>query len=134
MKEQLQYYIYTEKVLADLYRKASALVSNQVERNALLEFSQEATKNAEYLNYLYNQEFGTNYDPMIPDTAITGDYRSVIDEITKQELQSFLKYRKNTIYQDDYDVKETMRYIADVKLGHILSLLGILTRLNMPSS
>ncbi|MEG0365305.1 MAG: hypothetical protein RR585_00620 [Coprobacillus sp.] len=134
MKEQLQYYIYTEKVLADLYRKASALASNQVERNALLEFSQEATKNAEYLNYLYNQEFGTNYDPMIPDTIITGDYRGVIDEITAQEIQSFLKYRKNTIYQDDYDVKETMRYIADVKLGHILSLLGILTRLNMPAS
>ncbi|MEG0451855.1 MAG: hypothetical protein RR558_02205 [Coprobacillus sp.] len=134
MKEEFQYYIYTEKVLADLYRKAAALATAQDERDALLTFSQAATKNAEYLNYLYRQEYGTNFDPMIPDTVIQGNYRSVIDEITKQEIASFLKYRKNTIYQDNVDVKETMLYISDVKLGHILSLLGILTRLNAPES
>lgn len=134
MKEQLQYYIYTEKVLADLYRKAAALASTQEEKDALLSFSQAATKNAEYLNSLYKQEYGTNFDPMIPDTVIQGDYRAVIDEITKQEIASFLMYRKNTYYQENYDLKETLRFVADVKLGHILSLLGILTRLNRPQT
>ena len=126
MKEKLQNFIYTEKLLALLYRKAAALAPTSTERNALLRFSQEATQNQAYLNYLYKQEFGTNYDPMIPEQVVQGNYRDILVEIVKQELESFLLYRGQTYFQDNKELGETLRYISDVKLGHILAVQSIL--------
>lgn len=134
MKEELQSYIYTEKLLANLYRRAAALTSDLTEQKALLAFSNEATKNAEYLNYFYKQEYGTNYDPMIPDVVIQGGYRGVLNQILEQEMASFMDIRRHTYFQENYEFRETMRAIADFKLGHILTLFAILTGLNNPDN
>lgn len=134
MKEQLQSFIYTEKLLAQLYRRAAALTTNQTEKQALLNFSQNATRNAEYLNFFYRREYGTNFDPLVPDAVIQGSYRDVINEIVKHEVDSFLQYRKQTYFQNDVEFRETMRAITDTKLGHILTLLAILTNLNNPEN
>ena len=56
-REQLQSYIYTEKLLAQLYRQAAARATMQDERQVLLSFAQNAEQNANYLNYFYRQEF-----------------------------------------------------------------------------
>lgn len=129
MRDELQNDIFTEKFLAQLYRRAAALAPNQTERNALLQFSDNATRNAEYLNHFYRQEFGTNYDPLIPDVNIQGTYQDVLNEIQKQELESFLRIRRNTYFQQDSELKDTMRFIADVKLGHILTILSIVANM-----
>ncbi|MEG0366658.1 MAG: hypothetical protein RR585_07465 [Coprobacillus sp.] len=129
MSEELQNDIFTEKFLAQLYRRAAALAPNQTERNALLQFSDNATKNAEYLNHFYRQEFGTNYDPMIPEVNLQGSYQDVLNEIQKQELESFLRLRRNTYFQQDSEFKDTMRFIADIKLGHILTILSIVANM-----
>lgn len=134
MKEQLQSYIYTEKLLALLYRKAAALAPTTEERNALLNFSKESSQNQAYLNYLYRQEYGTNYDPMIPEQIVSGSYRDILTEIVKQELESFLVYRSQTYFQNNKELGETMRYIADVKLGHILAVQSILINMNNPEN
>ena len=132
MKEEFQSYIYTEKLLAQLYRKAAALAPMQGEKDALLAFARDATQNANYLNYFYKLEYGTNYDPMIPEANIQGSYRDVLNEILKQEIRSYLEFRKQTYNQTDVEFRETMRAITDNKLGHILTLLGILTDMNKP--
>lgn len=129
MRDELQNDIFTEKFLAQLYRRAAALAPNQTEKNAMLQFSANATKNAEYLNHFYREEFGTNYDPMIPDVNVQGTYQDVLNEIQKQELESFLRLRRNTYFQQNSDYKDTMRYIADVKLGHILTILSIVANM-----
>lgn len=134
MKEQLQSFIYTEKLLAQLYRRAAPLANKQEERNVLLSFARDAEQNANYLNYFYRQEFGTNFDPMIPDGVIQGSYRNVLDEIQKQELSSYLELRKQLYRQEDFDYRETIRLITDNKLGHILTILAILTDMNIPES
>lgn len=130
MRDELQNDIFTEKFLADLYRRAAALAPNQTERNAMLQFSDNATKNAEYLNHFYREEFGTSYDPMIPDVNTQGSYQDVLNEIQKQELESFLRIRRTTYFQQDSEFKDTMRFIADIKLGHILTLLSIVANMN----
>lgn len=38
MREQLQSYIYTEKFLAQLYRRAAALASSQEEKKCIIGF------------------------------------------------------------------------------------------------
>ncbi len=129
MRDELQNDIFTEKFLAELYRRAAALAPNQTERNAMLQFSANATQNAEYLNHFYREEFGTNYDPMIPDVNVQGSYREVLNEIQKQELESFLRIRKTTCFQQDTEFKDTMRFIADIKLGHILTVLSIVANM-----
>lgn len=131
-KEELESYIYTEMLLAQLYRKAAALATRDVERNTLLQFSKEATQNAGYLNFFYRQEFGSNYDPIIPEGNLPGTYRDVLNEILNQEIRSYLTFRRQTYFQNDRDIRETMRFISDVKLGHILTILAILTDMNKP--
>lgn len=132
MKEQLQSYIYTEKFLAQLYRRTAALATSQEEKNSLLAFASDAERNANYLNYFYKLNYGTNFDPMIPDAVIQGGYREFLNEILKQELNSFLLYRKLTYNQSDIEFRETMRAISDNKLGHILTILSIIGYLNTP--
>ena len=132
MREQLQSYIYTEKFLAQLYRRAAALASSQDEKNALLAFAQNAETNANYLNYFYKLEYGVNYDPMIPEINLQGGYRAVLNEILKLEISSYLEYRKLTYNQSNNEFRETVRAIADTKLGHILTILAIITNLNTP--
>lgn len=134
MKEEFQSYIYTEKFLAQLYRKAASLATLQGEKDVLLAFSQDAQQNADYLNYFYKLEYGTNFDPMIPEGNIPGSYRDVLNEILKQEIRSYLEFRKQTYNQSNIEFRETMRAITDTKLGHILTLLAILTDLNNPEN
>lgn len=132
MREELQAFIYTEKLLEQLYRRAAALATLETERQAMLTAASNAAKNAEYLNYFYKQNFGVNFDPMVPDIVIQGGYREVINEILRLEIRSFLDLRKETYNQSDIQYKETINAITDNKLGHILVLLSILTNLNAP--
>lgn len=132
MREQLQSYIYTEKFLAQLYRRAAALASSQEEKNALLAFAQNAETNANYLNYFYKLEYGVNFDPMVPEINLQGGYRAVLNEILKLEISSYLEYRKLTYNQSNNEFRETVRAISDTKLGHILTVLAIITNLNTP--
>ena len=134
MREQLQSYIYTEKFLAQLYRRAAALASSQEEKNALLAFAQNAETNANYLNYFYKLEYGVNYDPMVPEINLQGGYRAVLNEILKLEISSYLEYRKLTYNQSNNEFRETVRAISDTKLGHILTVLAIITNLNTPQT
>lgn len=134
MREQLQSYIYTEKFLAQLYRRAAALASSQEEKNALLAFAQNAEQNAIYLNYFYKLEYGVNFDPMVPEINLQGGYRAVLNEILKLEISSYLEYRKLTYNQSNNEFRETVRAISDTKLGHILTVLAIITNLNTPQT
>lgn len=134
MREQLQSYIYTEKFLAQLYRRAAALASSQEEKNALLAFAQNAETNANYLNYFYKLEYGVNFDPMVPEINLQGGYRAVLNEILKLEISSYLEYRKLTYNQSNNEFRETVRAISDTKLGHILTVLAIITNLNAPQT
>lgn len=134
MREQLQSYIYTEKFLAQLYRRATALASSQEEKNALLAFAQNAETNANYLNYFYKLEYGVNFDPMVPEINLQGGYRAVLNEILKLEISSYLEYRKLTYNQSNNEFRETVRAISDTKLGHILTVLAIITNLNTPQT
>lgn len=131
-KSELEYFIFTETYLSQLYRKAAALAKREVERNTLLQFSQESTQNANYLNHFYRQEFGTNFDPVVPDTNAFDNYRDLLNEILSQEIRSYLQFRRQTYFQSNREFSETMRFISDVKLGHILTVLAILTELNKP--
>lgn len=134
MREQLQSYIYTEKFLAQLYRRAAALASSQEEKNALLAFAQNAETNANCLNYFYKLEYGVNFDPMVPEINLQGGYRAVLNEILKLEISSYLEYRKLTYNQSNNEFRETVRAISDTKLGHILTVLAIITNLNTPQT
>ena len=134
MREQLQSYIYTEKFLAQFYRRAAALASSQEEKNALLAFAQNAETNANYLNYFYKLEYGVNFDPMVPEINLQGGYRAVLNEILKLEISSYLEYRKLTYNQSNNEFRETVRAISDTKLGHILTVLAIITNLNTPQT
>lgn len=131
-KSELEYFIFTETYLSQLYRKAAALAKREVERNTLLQFSQESTQNANYLNHFYRQEFGTNFDPVVPDTNAFDNYRDLLNEILSQEIRSYLQFRRQTYFQSNREFSEAMRFISDVKLGHILTVLAILTELNKP--
>lgn len=127
MKEELQSFIYIEKLLAQMYRMAAPLATMQEERNTLLSFASDAEQNANFLNYFYKQEFGTNFDPMIPEGIINGSFRDVLREIQRQELTSYLQFRKQLYRQQDYDFRQTMQVITDKKLGHILTIMAIIS-------
>lgn len=134
MRDQLQSYIYTEKFLDQLYRRAAALASSQEEKEALLRFAKNAEQNAIYLNYFYKLEYGVNFDPMVPEINLQGGYRAVLNEILKLEISSYLEYRKLTYNQSNNEFRETVRAISDTKLGHILTVLAIITNLNTPQT
>ena len=55
MREELQAFIYTEKLLEQLYRRAAALATLESERQAMLTAASNAAQNASYLNYFYKQ-------------------------------------------------------------------------------
>ncbi|MCD7808088.1 MAG: hypothetical protein LUH02_02005 [Erysipelotrichaceae bacterium] len=126
MKDELQFYIYSEKLLAHLYQQAASLALKQDEKDAMLKNAQESIQNANYLNYFYRYDYGTNFDPMIPETHIQGTYQQLLSEIQKQELSTYLQYRTLTYNQSNNELKETMNAITDNKLGHILVIMSLL--------
>ena len=130
MKEQYQSFIYSETLLSQLYRKAAAYASNETERMTMLSFANDALTNANYMNYFYKTEYGVNYDPIIPEVVINGGYREFINEIIKLEIRTYQDYKKLNYNQNDLELKDTIEAITDMKLGHILTLLAILTNLN----
>ena len=132
-REDLDTYMYTETFLSQLYRKAAAMATKEVEKNTLLMFSQQATQNANYLNHFYREEYGINFNPIIPEGNINGTYRDLLNEILSQEIRSYLQIRGQTYFQSNHSLNETMRFISDVKLGHILTILAILTDMNAPA-
>ena len=71
---------------------------------------------------------------MIPDVNLQGGYRAVLNEILRLEINSFLQYRTHTYNQGNNEFRETMRAISDTKLGHILTILAIITNLNAPQN
>ena len=132
MKEQLQSYIYVEKLLCDLYKKVATLTCLSDEKGMFLDFSKSCHEAVGCLKYFYKEQFGSEFDPMIPEGNIQGTYRDLLNEIQKQELASYLELRKLTYNQGNIELRETIRAITDVKLGHILTLLAIVTNMNTP--
>lgn len=132
MQESLQSYIYTEKLLADLYRHAASRVSIYTERETMLRYSQSCIQAMRYLNYFYKEMTGEYYEPFIPEVKVNRTYRELLDEIQRIEVETFLEYRKSIYKIDNYLLQETMRAIGDLKLGHILAILAIVTNMNKP--
>jgi len=99
-----------------------------------LSFANDAEQNANFLNYFYKQEFGTNFDPMIPAGVINGSFRDVLREIKRQELTSYLQFRQQLYRQQDYDFRQTMQIITDKKLGHILTIMAIISDMDNQAS
>lgn len=132
MQELLQSYIYNEKLLADLYRHAASRASIYAEREALLRYSQNCVQAMRYLNAFYKEKTGMYYEPLVAEIKINGTYRELLDEIQRIEVKSFIKYCQHTYKADNYSLQETMRIICDLKLGHILALLAMITNMNKP--
>lgn len=132
MKEQFQSYIYVEKMLCDLYKRSATLTHLSDEREMFLNFAKNCKEATSCLNYFYKEQFGEEFNPMIPEIIIQGTYREVLNHIQQQELESFLNYRMHTYFQDNYLLQETMRGIADSKLNHILAIMAIVIDMNAP--
>ncbi len=130
MQEDLQSYIYAEKYLKYLYQRAAAMAPDNDEKTVLLSFASDAQKYADYLNYFYKREYGLGYDPIISELTVPNNYYDLLTEIEKRELESFLAYRQYTYFQQDYELKETLRSISDGKLAHLITIQGILINLN----
>lgn len=132
MKELFQSYMYNEKLLCELYRRAAVLTCMYNEHKAFLEFAQSCESAMQALNRLYKEQFGEGFEPIVSEINIQGTYRDVLNYIQKEELQSFLNYRSHTYFQEDYVVQETMREISDAKLGHTLAVLAIVIEMDAP--
>ena len=129
MKELLQYFIYTEKLLSVLYRKAAALTSVKSQEDTLLKFAKDATDNASYLNSLYKREYGVNYDPMVPEVNVNGSYKEFLDEIAKREIESYQSLKPQAAFAEDQDAKELFDYISGIKAVHVWVLLDTIMKL-----
>lgn len=129
-QELLQQYIYTETLLARLYRQVATKAPSSKERDAYLQFASEASLNAEKLNQIYRDEYGTGFNPIVPDTVLQGGYRELVVELLDLELTSMNELRKHTYFQQDFRINETFRQIADNKFDNIVILLSILENYN----
>lgn len=129
-KELLQQYIYTETLLSQLYRQVSAVAPTARERAVFLDFSNKATQNAERLTQMYRDEFGTNFNPMIPDTVLQGGYYELLNELIDIELTSTTALRSNTYFQSDYNLNELLRRMTDEKMDNVITLLAIMSNYN----
>ncbi len=125
MKDLLQSYIYNEKLLCQLYKRAAAYTDEKDEKDMYFNFSKSCDEAASQLNYFYQEYTGEIYNPVIPDVEFEGSYRDILNAIQKQELSSFLKYRRHTYFPKDMLLCETMRSIADLKLTHTIAVLSI---------
>lgn len=129
-QELLQQYIYTETLLARLYRQVATKAPSSKERDAYLRFSNDAMNNAEKLNQIYRDEYGTGFNPIVPDTVLQGGYRELVIELLDIELSSMNDLRNHTYFQSDFRINETFRQIADGKFDNIVILLSILENYN----
>lgn len=124
-KEELESSIYAEAYLAKLYRKASSLAVREEVKELLSKYAQDEDQYVVMLNNLYRREYGSSYDPIIPSTNGVSDFRTVMDEIFREELKYAKLYRNKTYFQNDYELREVLRYISDNKYAHIISLLAL---------
>lgn len=129
-QELLQQYIYNETLLSRLYRQVATKAPSSKERDAYLQFAAEASANAEKLNQIYRDEYGTGFNPIVPDTVLQGGYRELVVELLDVELTSMTELRKHTYFQQDFRINETFRQIADGKFDNIVILLSILENYN----
>ena len=129
-QDVLQQYIYIETLLARLYRQVAAMAPSSRERDAYLQFAAEAAANAERLNQVYRDQFGTNFNPIVPDTVLQGGYRELVNELLDIELTSMNDLRSHTYFQSDYAINEYFRKMTDGKMDNIITLLAILENYN----
>lgn len=129
-QDVLQQYIYIETLLARLYRQVAAMAPSSKERDAYLRFASQAQGNAERLNQFYRDMFGTNFNPVVPDTVLQGGYRELVNELLDIELTSMNDLRSHTYFQSDYAINEYFRKMADSKMNNIIILLSILENYN----
>lgn len=129
-QDLLQQYIYNETLLARLYRQTASQAPLSKERDTYLQFSAEASSNAERLNQLYRDEYGANFNPIVPDTILQGEYRQLVNELLDIELTSMNNMRKHTYFQSDYRINELFREIVDNKIDNVIILISILENYN----
>lgn len=132
MKELFQLYMDTEKRLCFLYKHAATMADISDEKEMMVQFSQSCDEAIKYLNYFYNEEFDETYNPVICEFDIKGTYRDILNNIQFLDLESFLRYRRHTYFQENILLRETMRSIADDKLTHILAILAIVIDMDDP--
>ena len=94
------------------------------------QMASEAAANAERLNQVYRDQFGTNFNPIVPDTVLQGGYRELVNELLDIELTSMNDLRSHTYFQSDYAINEYFRKMADGKMDNIITLLAILENYN----
>ena len=82
------------------------------------------------LNQFYRDMFGTNFNPVVPDTVLQGGYRELVNELLDIELTSMNDLRSHTYFQSDYAINEYFRKMADSKMNNIIILLSILENYN----
>lgn len=129
-RELLEKYIYNEVLLANIYKKLASMGSNARERNAFLSFAARASNNAAQLNNIYRDEYGVNFNPIVPDTVLQGGYRELLNEVLEIEISTMTDLRNQTYFQSNYQWNELFRKIADDKMVHIIQIIVIITYLN----
>lgn len=129
MKEILQAYIYNEKMLNDLYKRAAALTCREDEREALLNFADHCHQIINELNQIYYEQFDDYYQPLIHEQNMQGSFRDVLNHIQTLEIGYYDTYRRHT-YSNDPILKEAMREFADLKLAHTLAIMAMVIDMN----
>jgi hypothetical protein len=129
-RDQFENYIYNELVLANIYAKLATMGQNAQSRDAYLQFANKSNSNAALLNSLYRDEYGVNFNPIVPDTVLQGGYRELLNEVLSIEISSMIDIRAQTYFQSNFQVNETFRKIADNKMTNIIEILAIGMNLN----
>ena len=127
--QKLQMYIDAELGDSMLYKELAKYAPNDMDRQLLIEFSEDEQSHADNFKKIYRTLTGRSYNPDIKPPVLTGSFDDILRDRVLDESGDFRKYGEQYITTVNNDMLKDAYYRARTDENvHALRLLYMLSK------
>lgn len=127
--ETLQRLIYDQLLSAEIYKQLAAIAPDQEAKDYFLLFENDCHDGVAYLNYLYQINNTSSFNPIIRAPDIDNKYNETILYMIRREGDIYRQYfRRSFLTILNGDERTTVNYLAGICLNHSTILTNLFLR------
>lgn len=127
--ETLQNLIYKQLFSAEIYKQLAAIAPDQETKDYFLLFEKDCHDGVAYLNYLYQINNTSSFNPIIRAPDINNEYNGTILYMIRREGDIYREFfRRSFLTTLTIDERTTANYLAGICLNHSTILTNLFLR------
>lgn len=127
--QKLQMYINAEMGDSALYRELADRAPDNMDRQLLLEFSEDEESHADSFKRIYRILTGRSYNPVVSPVILSGSFDDILRDRVLDESGDYRKYGEQYLLSDGNDMLKDAYYRARTDENvHALRLLYMLSK------